>query len=49
MKGFESENSTRTFSKTLTETLPPKNPKTLKVYPQTWYVNEENFSNSGVL
>ena len=29
------------LSKTLTETLPLKNPKTLKLYAQTWYVNEK--------
>ena len=29
------------FSKTITETLPLKKPKTLKLYPRTWYVNEK--------
>ena len=29
------------FSKTRSEILPSKNPKTLKLYPQAWYVEEK--------
>ena len=39
-KGLEKCYSLKTFSKTLTETLPSKNPKTLKLYPQNRYLNE---------
>ena len=37
------------FSKTLTETLPSKNPENLKNKPATWYVNEKNFNKYDIL
>ena len=37
------------FLKSLTETIPLKNPKNPKNYPETWYVNEKILSNSKLL
>ena len=37
------------FSENLTETLPSKNPKTLKKNPETWFVNEKVFDKYDIL
>ena len=37
------------FPRSLTETIPLKNPKNPEINPKTWYVNEKNLNNSGVL
>ena len=42
-KGLEKSFSMMIFSKTLTETLPLKNPKNPKNNPETWYVNGKIF------